>query len=186
MGWMSGRLSGGLAAACIILAIDAVHAQTAAPSPQQRNASPSAALKMSGAGSGAPGGKTAAADPQPNLREAIAKMLEGNIGFRTLLDDGAPRLLDTKFAGPLQRRTDLFRSPETIYCVSAKLDIFPFPTQRVALLKVEPGQDGKPVLEATIGLNGKPFGCRLVKEYGPFPELDAARRKRRQAMRKTN
>ena len=182
--WLSRRSSSGLAAACIVLAIDAVRAQTAAPSPQQRNASPSAAPKMSGTGSVAP--KPVSADPRPSLREAIAKMLEGHVGFRTLLDDGAPRLLDTKFAGPIQRRTDLFRSPETIYCVSAKLDIIPFPTRRVALLKVEPGQDGKPVLEATIGLNGTPFGCRLVKEYGPFPELDAARRKRRQALGKTN
>jgi len=181
--WMSRRSSSCLAAACIILAIDAVRAQTAPPPPQPRNASPSAAPKMSAAGGVAP--KPAAADPPPGLREAIAKMLEAYALFRTLLDDAAPKLLDTKFAGPLQRRTGLFRSPETIYCVSAKLDIFPFPTQRVARLKVETGQDGKPVLVATIGLNDTPFGCRLVK-YGPFPELDAARRKRRQALGKTD
>jgi hypothetical protein len=37
-------------------------------------------------------------------------------------------------------------------------------------------------------LNNTPFGCRYVKdeEYGPFPELDALRRKRREAMGKPN
>jgi hypothetical protein len=63
-------------------------------------------------------------------------MLEPTLAFRTYLDDGAPKLLETKFAGPIQKSISLFRSPETIYCVSTKLDIFPFPTPRVAILKV--------------------------------------------------
>jgi hypothetical protein len=184
MSGMSGRLSGCLAAACFVLAIGAVRAQTAASAPPQR-AAPKSATPTPHKGSIASPGKPAVAEAPPNLREAMAKMLEADLGFRTYLDGGAPKLLDTGFVGPIQRSTDLFRPSETIYCVSAKLDIFPFPTQRVALLKVVTGQDGKVVIGARIGLTNTPFACRLVK-YGPFPELDAARRKRREALGKPN
>jgi hypothetical protein len=164
----------------------AVRAETASPSPQPHDV-PSSTTPKSRTGSVAPGGKPASAQAPRALREAIAKMLEPSLAFRTYLDDGAPKLLETKFAGPIQKSTDLFRSPETIYCVSAKLDIFPFPTERVAILKVVTGQDGKTVIGSRTGLNNTPFGCRLLsKEYGPFPEMDALRRRRREAMGNPN
>lgn len=184
MPWICGRLLNGLAAACIVISIDAARAQAATP-PQRHNP-PASTTPKSHTGSVAPSGKPASGDAPRSLREAIAQMLETHIGFRTLLDDSAPKLLDAKFAGPIQRSTDLFRSPEAIYCVSAKLDIFPFPTERVALLKTVTGPDGKPVISATIGLTRRPFGCNNMVDYGPFPELDAARRKRRQALGKPN
>jgi hypothetical protein len=119
-----------------------------------------------------------------SLREAAAELLERNIAYRTILDSGAPKLLEAKFVGPIQRKTWIFGPVETIYCVSAKLDIWPVPYERVALLRINSTESGQVRMAATIGLNQTPSGCALIKNYGPFPELEAARQRRRHAMGK--
>jgi hypothetical protein len=54
-------------------------------------------------------------------REAIARMLEQNIAYRGILDDGVPRLVEVQLGGPFEyvRRKNLFSSEiitPTHYC----------------------------------------------------------------------
>ena len=111
----------------------------------------------------------------------MAQLLERSIGFTSRLQPAA-RIHDAKFVGPIQRSTDLFRSPEAIYCVKAVVDVPLIPAHPDALLKVVTDENGKQRIVASISLTDTPFGCRLIKDYGPFPELEAVRERRRQAM----
>ena len=56
-----------------------------------------------------------AKDPR-QLRLTLAERIEGSTTYRTLIDGGAPRLKDAKFAGPLKYANGQF------YCVSAEID----------------------------------------------------------------
>jgi hypothetical protein len=114
-------------------------------------------------------------------REAIAHALEANIHFRTLLDNGAPKLVEAKIRGPFEQSGGLFGHRETAYCVSAKLVLWPIPDVRTAVIRVDTSQPGVERLKITNFLNlGE---CRLA---GPFSELELARHKRRQALGKTD
>jgi hypothetical protein len=185
MSYMSAsrRLSGSFSVVCMALIIGAANGQTEPPSARGAKAQASAVPKATPAGTApATAASPAAGVASGNIRQAIAQLLEPDIGYRTLLDGGAPKLLEPQFAGPLQGRTFLFRSPVTYYCVSAKLDIFPFPTQRVAMLTLESDPSGKSVIKGRIGVDNVPSGCSV--RYGPFPELAALRQKRRQGLGK--
>ena len=186
MSYMSAsrRLSGSLSVVCMALIIGAAHGQAEPPSARGAKVQASAVPKATRAGTApATAASPANAVASGNIRQAIAQMLEPTLGYRTYLDGGAPKLLEPQFAGPVQGRTFLFRSPVTYYCVSAKLDIFPFPTQRVAVLTFESDPNGKSVVKSTIGLNNVPYACMRVR-YEPFPELAALRQKRRQGLGK--
>jgi hypothetical protein len=153
----------------------------AATQPTPKAAAPSTAKQPGGA---APVTNAAASAPGAaprTLREAIAELLEGSIGFRSRLSP-APRIHDAKFIGPIQRSTDLFRSPEPIYCVSAKVDFPLIPAHPVALLRVVTDENAKQRIVATIGVTSTPSACSFIKDYGPFPELEAARERKRQAL----
>ena len=113
------------------------------------------------------------------FREAAARLLEASSAYRTIFDDGAPRLLDTKFLGPLRQKPGLFSPIETFYCASAKIDGGPIPFDRVTLLRIGPSKDGRLKIVAQTGLNQPPSGCWYKKGYGPFPELATLRQKRR-------
>jgi hypothetical protein len=183
MSYMSGSrgLSGSLSVVCVALIIGAANGQTEPPS--ARRAKLQASVPKATRASTAPATSPAAGVASGNLRQAIAQLLEPTLAYRTFLDGGAPKLIEPRFAGPLQRKTFLFGTPKTIYCVSAKLDIFPFPVQRVAIVTFESDPNGKSVIKSTVGLNNVPSGCRIVR-YEPFPELAALRQKRRQALGK--
>jgi hypothetical protein len=186
MSYMSAsrRLSGSLPVVCIALIIGAANGQTEPPSAQRAKVQASAVPKATRASTApATAASPAAGVASGNLRQAIAQVLEPTLGYRTYLDGGAPKLLEPLFAGPVQGRTFLFRSPVTFYCVSAKLDIFPFPTQRVAMVTLESDPNGKSIIKSTIGLVKPPIGCTFAR-YEPFPELAALRRKRRQELGK--
>ena len=176
------RVLCGLAIACLLWMGNVARCETASPATQKPGATTPSATAHAGTAS-APGSSTGAPVSR-NLREAMAQLLEASLAYRTAMDSGAPKLLAAQFAGPLQKRMNLFASPQTVYCASAKIDIWPFPYERTAVLLVEPGENGQERIRATIGMNNTPFACRLVK-YGPFPELEAARQKRRQALGKT-
>ena len=115
-------------------------------------------------------------------------MLEGNLYFRGVVDDGAPKLVEPKFAGPfdLTRKTSLFSSTtvtETLYCVSAgvKWPIVPA-VQRTAVIRVVKAAEGER-LQAKIGINYPPFECNRA-EYKPFAEMEQLRAQRRRALGK--
>jgi hypothetical protein len=186
MSYMSGSrgLSGSLSVVCVALIIGAANGQTEPPSARRAKLQASAVPKATRASTApATAASPAAGVASGNLRQAIAQALEPTLAYRTFLDGGAPKLIEPRFAGPLQRKTFFFGSPKTIYCVSAKLDIFPFPVQRVALVTFESDPNGKSIIKSTVGLNNVPYGC-MIGRYEPFPELAALRHKRRQALGK--
>jgi len=171
----------------ILLTGGAARGANGSPTTQQQKvaASPSTATHTATpvAATGAPPDAISRA----GLRAAVARLLEDSLPYRTGVDDRAPRLLDTKFLGPVRRRLDLFAAPEAIYCASAKIDVWPLPYERVTRLKVLADKDGKSRIIAATGMVRPPSGCELgtnEKAYGPFPELAALRQKRRFALGK--
>jgi hypothetical protein len=187
---MGGRLLSGLAVASLLVAGSAAWGgQQPPPTTAQRKSNPemgSTVTRAGSAGSAAATAGTPAVDPVSlrRRREAIAHLLEGTLAYRTAIDNGAPKLLETQFAGPFENRT-FFSGPETVYCASAKINFWLIPATRVAVIRVEGGENGSERIRATVGLNNTPSECLLAK-YGPFPELELARQKRRQALGKAD
>ena len=139
----------------------------------------------------APAGVVAAVpDSAQRRRRAIAEMLEGNLYFRGVVDDGAPKLAEPKFAGPFDftRKTSLFSSTtvtEPVYCVSAGVKWSFVPTvYRTAVVRVVKIAEGER-LQAKIGINYPPFECNRA-DYKPYPEMEQLRAQRRRALGKTD
>lgn len=186
---MSRQLLGGLAVASLLVAGSTAQGEQPAPTPAQRKSNPATGAAVTRAGNAGVAAATTGApavDPASlrRRREAIAHLLEGTLAYRTAIDNGAPKLLETKFAGPFEYRT-FFSGLETVYCASAKIPFWLIPDTRVAVIRVERGENGSERIRATVGLNNTPRECLLAK-YGPFPELELARQKRRQAMGKAD
>jgi len=78
-----------------------------------------------------------------------------------------------------------------IYCAKAQLDSPLFPPQTAVIVV---GNDGNGVetLRAVVkraaytGIGVEPFVCQRMEGYEPFPELEQARARRRQALGKTD
>jgi hypothetical protein len=126
--------------------------------------------------------RRAAGKPDANgMRMRIAAAVERHPHFRTLLDGGAPRLLDAKIAGPL-------RGPQNKgqYCVSIR---FEMGVTRMAFVSEPVPFSGDTELFVAVSTPeaGGVFGlinmeaqeCRAG--YRPFPELQQLRTKRRAA-----
>ena len=179
-GWMlRGAAIGGL-----FLAASAASGQNAPPATPEKPRAAQSAARQSGAV--APTATTRPAAPAEGaapraLREAMAELLEAHWLFRTRFGKGLPRLFDAKFAGPLQRRVDLFRSPETVYCARSKIDTSPWAVERDAMLRVVTDESGKQRIVATISASDTPVACRALVFKEPFPELEAARERSRRA-----
>jgi hypothetical protein len=91
------RMSSGLALTCLLLTVCAA----AAGNSREENSPPKtdpAAAPAARLGAAAP----VVADPTvlQRRREAIAQMLEKNMAYRGILDDGVPRLVEVKLGGP--------------------------------------------------------------------------------------
>ena len=186
---MTRRLLSGMAVASLLVAGSAARGEQPPPTTAQRKSNPQIGSTVPRAGSAGSAAATAGApavDPASlrRRREAIANLLEGTLAYRTAIDNGAPKLLETKFAGPFENKTFL-SGPETVYCASAKIPFWLIPATRVAVIRVEPGENGLERIKASVGLTNTPRECLLAK-YGPFPELELARQKRRQAMGKAD
>jgi len=119
-------------------------------------------------------------------RQAIADMIEDRTSYVSRwVEGGAARLTDAKFAGPFEyTRRDLFAAPvtETVYCakVDAHYFYYPFPYPYEAVIQAEKVDAGTERVHADIFERGGPRECRAAP-YGPFPELEQARAKRRKA-----
>ena len=118
-------------------------------------------------------------------------MLEQNIAYRGILDDGVPRLVEVQLGGPFEyvRKKNLFSSEMitlTHYCARAgvKIGFFP-PVYRIALISVTRANNGSERLFARIPLNSTPYECHSAN-YGPFPELERARAAQRRALGKAD
>lgn len=116
-----------------------------------------------------------------SMRMRIAAAIEGHTAFRTLLDGGAPRLLDAKIAGPLQG--PYYKGQ---YCVSIRFETFSL--TRSAIVSEQASPDGGSVLNVGPHMpeggifgqaNAPPPEC--TNGWRPFPELQQLRNKRRAA-----
>lgn len=114
-------------------------------------------------------------------------MLERSLAFRTAFD---VKLFDAKVAGPIwrQAKSSIFSSetyPELIYCVEAKMDILGLPYVKSAFIRVWRTPNGQAErLQANVTSGGALFCPK--SEFGPFPEFEQARAKRRAALGKTD
>jgi hypothetical protein len=138
----------------------------------------------------APSGRVAAnADVLQRRRQAIARMLEASFAFRGPLDDGAPRLVEAKLAGPFSyTQRSLFSPPvviDSLYCAKSgvKVSIFP-PAYRSALIRVQNSPAGER-LNAKISLGATGREC-YDADYKPFPEMEQLRTQRRRALGKAD
>jgi hypothetical protein len=108
--------------------------------------------------------------------------------------------MDAQLAGPKvvkHREWYNWLKPTTevnsIYCARAQLDspleLFP---RRTAVIVVKNTGNGAETLQADvavnayIGVNAEPPICHRMEGYEPFPELEQARARRRQALGKTD
>jgi hypothetical protein len=120
-------------------------------------------------------------------RQAIAQMLEGNFAFRTLFD---VKLINAKLAGPFSHkyRNFLFSTEthtETLYCASADLDVpWIHAVRKTALIRVGQSSNGTERLYGKVS-NYFPPECGDAN-YGPFPELEHVRARRRKALGKSD
>ena len=188
-----GRSWCSLALACLLLAGCAGAGASPAPLASEETpppkADPAAALAAV-AGAGAVSAGAVAADPAllARRRQTIAAMLESNIAYRTLFD---VKLINAKLAGPFQikKRNFLFSSEthtETLYCASADFDVpWIHAVRRNAVIRVAQSSNGPERLYARIPLNYYPPECGDAK-YGPFPEMEQLRAKRRKALGKAD
>jgi hypothetical protein len=181
--------------ACLILAACAVTGSPlSALEGDQKPAPKKGLIKAPVAGAKsttAPAGVVAAVpDSAQRRRRAIAEMLEGNLYFRGVVDDGAPKLVEPKFAGPFDvtRSTGLFSSTtmtETLYCVTAGVKWSFVPAvQRTAVIRVVKAAEGER-LQAKITNNYTPFECNRAP-YVPYTEMEQLRAQRRRALGKTD
>lgn len=162
------------------------------------NAGPSLAAGSERMSPGAPSATPAAVGPSRETvpsnsallqrrRQAIARMLEGSLVYRTLFD---VKLINAKLAGPFEYkvRNSLFSSEthiETLYCVRADFDVpWIHAVGKAALIRVVQTGTGSERLHATVS-NGPAFACRKAN-YERFPELEQLRAQRRKALGKSD
>ncbi len=130
-------------------------------------------------------------------RQAIAELLEKNAGYDDIFH---VKLTNAQLAGPKVIKHNTWQNwlkPTTevnsIYCAKAQLDL-PlelYPT-RTAVIVVKNEASGAETLQASvkmnsiIGVDAEPLACHRMEGYEPFPELEQARARRRQALGKTD
>ncbi len=123
-------------------------------------------------------------------RQRIASFLEGEFEFRTISDDGAPRLRGAKIGGPwFGAPARLFVTANAVdYCVVVDTYVFPTaPVTRYIAIDIMKNEDGSERIRGVMPSDGsKPALCgkKELEPVQPFAELEEARKKRRRAMGK--
>jgi hypothetical protein len=124
--------------------------------------------------------------PDRKLRERMVPLIEDDLLFRTLIDGGAPRLLNAKVSRAFEHES-LVQRRQAFYCVSAEIEqplSGLIPTVRSVsfpILKLPDGTEHLGLMRSNV--NGGPPECSFAK-YEPFPELEQARIKRRLSLGK--
>jgi hypothetical protein len=185
----SQRLLCGLALTCLVLASCLISGAGSTLAASDENASPKSGPAV--AGNAAVGPTVVVVYSNSGLlqrrRQAIARLLEGSLVYRTLFD---VKLINTKLAGPFpyKYRNSLFSADthtETLYCASADLDVpWIHAVKRIALIRVGQSSNGTERLYGKVP-NYFPPECSNAN-YGPFPELEQARARRRHALGKSD
>jgi len=131
---------------------------------------------------GAPGsGAVRGQSDNRTVRARIALLVELLAAYRPIEDDRAPRLVNAQIAGPIADALPL-QGAGAVYCVRADID----PKFSGILLGTK---------SARVTVEARPNGTMSVRArsvagafctgtFGPFPELEQQRAKRRKAMGK--
>jgi hypothetical protein len=130
--------------------------------------------------------------PTENVRILIATFLERQALFRRYDDDGAPKLVNARIAGPTQ--LPQLTPPQPAYCIHVDLIM----TNRVlwvthdplvAVVRFPPSENGKQRIEGQVkSVSTAPSAsatCNHVP-FTPFPELERLRAQRRHALGKAD
>jgi hypothetical protein len=115
-------------------------------------------------------------DPK-TLRMRVARAVEGDVGFRTLLD---VKLSGATIAGPVADGPS-----KGLICVLATLETGFIPQKRSALLRDAPTADGGTALNMAVQIQTPYMPDDCARIAGPFPELEQLRNKRRAAQGKS-
>jgi hypothetical protein len=130
--------------------------------------------------------------PTQNVRMEIATLLERQETFRRYDDNGAPKLVNARIAGPTQ--LPQLSPPQPVYCIHVDLIMtnrFLLTThdQLLAVVRFPPSENGKQRIEGQVrSLSTAPSAsatCNNVP-YTPFPELEQLRAQRRRALGKAD
>jgi hypothetical protein len=181
---------------CTVVAVQALVAASAASgepiSPAAGNR-PGTVVTKGAISSGHSAASTSVPTPAQGVRMTIATFLEGQERFRKYDDDGAPKLVSARIAGPAEI-APMFSVKRTIYCVQVDLIM----TNRMlwvthdileAFVTLLPGENGGQRIEGKVwsidqrGSSALP--CNHVP-FTPFPELEHLRAQRRHALGKTD
>lgn len=127
-----------------------------------------------------------------SVRMAIATVLASNVRFRRHDDDGAPKLVNARIAGPAEVKGTSSRK-QPIYCVHVDLIL----TKRFlwitrddleAVVTFLPGENGGQRIQGrvwSVAGHSSRSACDPVP-FTPFPELEQLRAKRRHALGRTD
>ena len=166
-------LAGGVASAQQSPAANSPAAKPSASKPGSQKQSEPPRAPGSGAARGQPDNWT--------VRARIALLVDLLPGYRPIEDDRAPRLVNAQIAGPIADALPL-QGSGAVYCVRADIDpkfsgiLLGTKTTRIT---VEARPNG------TMSVRARSVaGAFCTGTYGPFPELEQQRAKRRRAMGK--
>jgi hypothetical protein len=180
----------GLALACLLLLAGCAGAGGRPPLASDQSSPPKAAsAEAQATADGSSTSSVATLDPSPALlqrrRQAIARMLEANEGYRTTLDDGVGKLTNARIAGPIKyihRR--YYPTGVTVYCVTADVG-FPFFGRDASIMVDKAGTASERLLATIDILNTTLYSCMgAYGKYEPFPEMEQLRAERRKALGK--
>ena len=120
------------------------------------------------------------------MRLRMAMIVEGNIAYRGILDDGAPKLGETGIAGPVEYAPLIVGEKQRFYCVRAKLwsPTWPILAYRTSSFIVKLLPDGTESLQTIRTHLRGPIPAECSGSFEPFPELEQLRDKRRRALGK--
>jgi hypothetical protein len=183
------------AAMPLVVAVSAASGEPAPPTAGQHSqavvttnlkSSPKSGARSSGVGT--PSAAVPAASQ--SVRMTIATFLEGQPRFRKFDDDGAPKLVNAKIAGPiLGLRKSVPEQP--FFCVQVNLIL----TNRIlwvtqdeldAVITFIASEDGSVRIQGTvISVTTGSATCH-DRPYTPFPELEQVRAQRRRALGKVD
>jgi len=185
------------AAMPLVVAVSAASGEPAPPAGGQHPAavvakSPKSSAQSSPKSSGHDALSAAVPTASQNVRMTIATFLEGQPRFRKFDDDGAPKLVNAKIAGPiLGLRKSVPEQP--VYCVQVDLIL----TNRIlwvtgdeldAVITFIASEDGGVRIQGQVtsvsGRQGLPT-CNNMP-YTPVPELEQVRAQRRRALGKAD
>jgi hypothetical protein len=130
-------------------------------------------------------------------RQAIAELLEKNTGFNNIFQ---AKLRNAQLAGPkviIHREWANWLKPndevDAIYCARADLDSpLQLYSRRSAVIVVKNAGNGAETLRALVRTRGwlaadvESSACYRMEGYEPFPDLEQARERKRQALGKTD